>query len=185
MQLHIKMKNDSKAYKIALFALLGALALVLSLFENILIPDLPFLPAGAKPGLSNIVTMFTASFASFWGAAYITTVKALFALVTRGASAALMSFCGGILSSVVLCVSIKGVGKNLSFIGVGVLCAVFHNLGQLLCACFLLKNAALLNYGKYLLIFAIVSGSLTGVILNVLMPKTKGFVPKNIKEKIS
>lgn len=168
------MKNkESKAYRIALFGILAALALVLSLFENILLPDLPFLPAGAKPGLSNIITMFTASFAGFGGAIYITAVKVVFAFITRGVTAAAMSFCGGILSTAVLCLMIKFEGKNLSFIGIGIVCAVMHNLGQLACACVISGTVQLLNYGKYLLIFAIISGTLTGLILNVVMPYLK------------
>lgn len=168
------MKNkESKAYRIALFGILAALALVLSLFENILLPDLPFLPAGAKPGLSNIITMFTASFAGFGGAIYITAVKVIFAFITRGVTAAAMSFCGGILSTAVLCLMIKFEGKNLSFIGIGIVCAVMHNLGQLICACVISGTVQLLNYGKYLLIFAIISGTLTGLILNVVMPYLK------------
>lgn len=168
------MKNkESKAYRIALFGILAALALVLSLFENILLPDLPFLPAGAKPGLSNIITMFTASFAGFGGAIYITAVKVIFAFITRGVTAAAMSFCGGILSTAVLCLMIKFEGKNLSFIGIGIVCAVMHNLGQLACACVISGTVQLLNYGKYLLIFAIISGTLTGLILNVVMPYLK------------
>lgn len=157
--------------KVALYGILGALALVLSLFENVLIPDIPFLPAGAKPGLSNIVTMFTAYFCGAGGAFYITLLKAIFALITRGATAFFMSFCGGILSTAALCITVRFVGKHLSFIGIGVLCAVLHNFGQLICACFISGSALLLNYGKYLLIFALISGFLTGVILNLLLPK--------------
>lgn len=172
------MKNkESKAYRIALFGILAALALVLSLFENILLPDLPFLPAGAKPGLSNIITMFTASFSGFGGAIYITAVKVIFAFITRGVTAAAMSFCGGILSTAALCLMIKFEGKSLSFIGIGIVCAVMHNLGQLICACVISGTVQLLNYGKYLLIFAIISGTLTGLILNVVMPRVKAVVP--------
>ncbi len=161
-----------KAGTICLFGVLGALALVLGAFENALFPNVAFLPAGAKIGLSNVVTMFAASLSGFFGALYITLLKAGFAFVTRGAVAGLMSLCGGALSTAVLCFLIKREGKNLSFVGIGVLCAVFHNLGQLLCACFL-SGAAMLGYGKYLLFFAIVSGSLTGVLLNAVMPRLK------------
>lgn len=174
------MKNKNSGEKIALFGLLGALALILSLFENILLPPLPFLPAGAKPGLSNIVTMFTASFAGFGGAMYITALKVLFAFITRGASAAAMSFCGGVLSTAALCILIRYEGKSISFITIGIVCAVCHNAGQLLCACAISGTFGLSNYGKYLLVFALVSGALTGIILNLLMPKLKGAVQKHI-----
>ena len=48
-----------KAEHIALIGLLGALALVLGILENLL-PPLPGMPPGAKAGLSNLVTMFAA-----------------------------------------------------------------------------------------------------------------------------
>ncbi len=163
--------NDGSAPKIvSLFGILGALALVLSLFEGALFPELPFLPAGAKIGLSNIVTMFAASFSGLFGALYITALKALFAFITRGAVAGAMSLCGGVLSAFALCAALKFKNKGFSFVGIGVICAVFHNLGQLFCAC-VLSGAAMLGYGKYLLLFAIISGSLTGVVLNVVMPR--------------
>lgn len=146
---------------------------MLSLFESVLIPDLPFLPAGAKPGLSNIVTMFSAFFVSPLCAVYITAIKVLFAFITRGATAALMSFFGGFLSTAALCFLIKLEGKNLSFIGIGVLCAFFHNAGQLSAACLISGTFLLLNYGKYLVIFALISGFLTGIILNLLKAKSE------------
>lgn len=162
--------DGSTSKTVSFYGILGALALVLSLFEGILFPQLPFLPAGAKIGLSNIVTMFAASLSGLFGALYITALKALFAFITRGAVAGAMSLCGGVLSAFALCAALR-LGKNkLSFVGIGVICAVFHNFGQLLCACFL-SGAAMLGYGKYLLLFAIVSGSLTGVVLNVVMPR--------------
>ena len=162
--------NGSKAKTVSLYGILGALALVLCLFEGMLFPELPFLPAGAKLGLSNIVTMFAASLSGLFGALYITALKALFAFITRGAVAGAMSLCGGLLSAFALCAALRFSGQRLSFIGIGVICAVFHNLGQLLCAC-VLSGAAMLGYGKYLLLFAIVSGSLTGIVLNAVMPR--------------
>lgn len=131
------MDKFSKAKKAAFFGILGALALVLSFFESRLMPDIPFMPPGAKPGLSNVVTMLAASLFGAPGAFYITVLKGFFTLASRGASAALMSFSGGILSTTVLCILIRFEGKSLSFVGIGVLCAAAHNMGQLLQpACF-------------------------------------------------
>lgn len=49
----------SAAKKVAFCGLLGALAIVLTIFENML-PEIPLLPTGCRLGLSNIVTMFCA-----------------------------------------------------------------------------------------------------------------------------
>ncbi len=172
-----------KTKKLTLLSLLSALALVLGFAENMLLPDIPFLPVGAKPGLSNIVTMFTASLYGFSGAIYITLIKGLFALITRGVTAAVMSLCGGALSTAVMCLMIKKEGKSLSYIGIGVLSATMHNLGQLAAACFITGTASLLSYGKYLLLFGLVTGFVTGTVLELSLPKIKRVINQNLKEK--
>ena len=161
------MKNN----KVALLGIFGAVALVLSFLEGMLIPDIPFLPVGAKPGLSNIITMYIAGTMGFPGAIYITMLKALFALITRGATGAFMSFSGGLLSTVAVCLLIKYQGRIFSYLGLGIVGAVMHNLGQLVAACIVSGTFALMNYGKYLLIFALITGTVTGSVLLVLMPR--------------
>ena len=173
-----------KTNKIALLGIFGALALVLSFLEGMLIPDIPFLPVGAKPGLSNIITMYIAGTMGFPGALYITMLKALFALITRGATGAFMSFCGGILSTVAVCLLIKYQGRIFSYLGIGIVGAVMHNLGQLIAACIVSGTFALINYGKYLLIFALITGSVTGTVLLVLMPRLSKIGGLNYKNKI-
>ena len=83
-----------KTERIALIGLLGALALVLGILENLL-PPLPGMPPGAKAGLSNLVTMFAAGAIGLPAALFIAAIKGLFACLTRGVSAGLMSLCGG------------------------------------------------------------------------------------------
>ena len=160
-----------KTNKVALLGVFGAVALVLSFLEGMLIPDIPFLPVGAKPGLSNIITMYIAGTMGFPGAIYITMLKALFALITRGATGAFMSFSGGFLSTVAVCLLIKYQGRIFSYLGLGIVGAVMHNLGQLIAACIVSGTFALMNYGKYLLIFALITGTVTGSVLLVLMPR--------------
>ena len=160
-----------KTNKVALLGIFGAVALVLSFLEGMLIPDIPFLPVGAKPGLSNIITMYIAGTMGFPGAIYITMLKVLFALITRGATGAFMSFSGGLLSTVAVCLLIKYQGRIFSYLGLGIVGAVMHNLGQLVAACIVSGTFALMNYGKYLLIFALITGTVTGSVLLVLMPR--------------
>lgn len=167
------MKTRNPAQKAALLGVFGALALTLSFLENTLLPDLPLLPPGAKLGLSNIVTVFCGSLFGAPAAFALTALKALFAFVTRGATAGLMSFSGGLLSAAVLWALLKHIGKTVSYLGVGVACAAAHNLGQLLMSVCLTGSPALLSYGKYLLLFALLSGTLTGLMLCVLVPRLR------------
>lgn len=172
-----------KTNRVALLGIFGAVALVLSFLESMLVPDIPFLPVGAKPGLSNIITMYIAGTMGFPGAVYITMLKALFALITRGATGAFMSFSGGLLSTVAVCLLIKYQGRVFSYLGLGIVGAVMHNLGQLVAACIVSGTFALMNYGKYLLIFALITGTVTGSVLMVLMPRLEKISSNKYKNK--
>ncbi len=164
------MKTDKLVKKVALLGIMGSLALVLGFLESIFIPDIPFLPVGAKPGLSNVVTMYTVSVTGLGGGIYITLIKAAFALITRGATASAMSLCGGLLSTVTVWLLMKKKDRLFSFVGIGISGALMHNLGQLTVACLISGTAALFGYGKYLIIFALVTGAVTGGMLTFVMP---------------
>ncbi|MDD6462988.1 MAG: Gx transporter family protein [Clostridiaceae bacterium] len=163
-------KDKNLTRKIALTGIMCALALALSYLET-LIPAYPGFPPGAKPGLSNIVTMFMAGSSGTPYAFFITIIKGLFAGVTRGFTAMLMSLSGGILSTAAACL-LFGFAKNkLGYIGISIVCAVCHNIGQLAAACIISGTASLVvGYGPLLLIFAVVTGLLTGAILKAVMP---------------
>ena len=95
------------------------------------LPAVPLLPPGAKLGLSNIVTVLCGGLFGAPAAFAITALKALFALVTRGVTAGLMSLAGGLLSTIVLWALLKSVGKTVSYLGVGVLwVGVYHNMAK-------------------------------------------------------
>ena len=163
-------KDKNLTRKIALTGIMCALALALSYLET-LIPAYPGFPPGAKPGLSNIVTMFMAGSSGTPFAFFITIIKGLFAGVTRGFTAMLMSLSGGILSTAAACLLFRFAKNKLGYIGISIVCAVCHNIGQLAAACIISGTASLVvGYGPLLLIFAVVTGLLTGAILNAVIP---------------
>ncbi len=168
------MKNNSeKIKKTAMLGVLGALALVLSFAESMLMPQTSFLPLGTKPGLSNIVVMFATDTTGFFSGLYIVLLKAVFALVTRGGTAGLMSLSGGILSLAVIRLMLKINNKNVTLVGIGVLSSCAHNLGQVIVSCVLTGTPALMNYLPFLIIFGIGTGLVTGLVLQIVMPKIK------------
>ena len=167
------MKKENSTYRVAFLGINGALALVLGFLEHMLIPDRPFLPVGAKPGLSNIVTMYVTDSMGVGGGLCITFIKAAFALITRGATASAMSFCGGLLSTVAVAILLKHRDRLFSFVGIGIVGALMHNFGQLFVACLISGTPALFSYGKYLMIFALITGTVTGGMLTLVMPKVE------------
>lgn len=168
----MKVNIDKRTAKTALIGILTAQALAFSFLES-MIPPIPGLPPGAKPGFSNIITMFAAESISLPCALGITAAKALFAFITRGFSAALMSFCGGILSTFVMYFLLRTKKSPFGFSGIGIICACAHNLGQLIAAAFLMGTAATFGYAPVMLVFAVITGLVTGSIFKILLPVLK------------
>lgn len=142
-----------------------ALAIVISTLEEWL-PTLPV--PGAKPGLSNIVTMYALSSMGLPAALAVAVGKAVFALF-RGGTAFLMSLAGGLLSTLLMALCLRLLGNRVSYIGIGVAGAVAHNMGQLGMS-MLLLDTSLYYYAPWLLLMAAVAGTVTGLVLNLVMP---------------
>ncbi len=158
----------AKTYRIALTGLLGACAVALSYLESLL-PTAAFLPPGAKPGLSNLANMFAAEVLGPLPAFGIAFLKAGFAALTRGGTAGIMSLCGGIFSTAVMLLLFRK-DRKLGYVGIGVISAVCHNLGQLCVAAAMVGNLSVLAYLPALLLFGVVAGALTGLICRAVSP---------------
>ncbi len=154
--------------KLTHLSLLCALALAISGVE-MLIPPLPMLPPGAKPGFSNIVTMYAAGSLGIVPALGIALIKGIFAGVTRGFTAFLMSTCGGILSTLVMGCLLHIEKRPFSLTGVGIAGALAHNAAQLGVAA-VLTSSAVVAYAPFLLLFSLITGTVTGLILRAVLP---------------
>lgn len=173
-----------KTYKIALLGLLAATAIVLSYMESLL--PTAFLPPGAKPGFSNLANMFAASVLGLPSALTVSVLKACFAGLMRGGTSFFMSLSGGVVSTFVMWLLLKK-SKRLGSVGVGVLSAVSHNVGQLAVAAVLVGNRSVLGYAPVLLLCGLLAGTATGLIFRAVLPAlqkaTKSFISdKNGKE---
>ena len=161
--------DKKRTYRLALAAILCAQALALSFLEGLL-PPIPWLPPGAKPGLSNIIIMFAADSLGLPMALTIVLIKSGFAFLTRGASAALMSLAGGVLSALAMRLLLRYARQTFGLVGVSVICALCHNFGQLLAAAVLTGTRQVLYYAPMLALFGAATGVATGMILRVVLP---------------
>ena len=162
----LRNKSIPPTRRLTLTALLAALALVLSALEGML-PPLPGLPPGAKPGLSNLATMYAAGTLGLFPTLGIVLIKALFAGMTRGFTAMLMSAAGGLVSTTLTWLLLKK--RTHGTIGIGILGALSHNFAQLLTA-MAIVDTTMLAYLPWLCIFALCTGTLTGILLKLLWP---------------
>ena len=149
------------AKKTALGGMLVALAFVFSYIET-LIPVNLGIP-GAKLGLANLVAMVALYTLGAKEAFALSMVRILLTGFTFSSAAAMLySFAGGILSYIVMVLA-KKTGR-LSVTGVSVLGGIFHNVGQILVAMWVLDTATLIYYLPVLAVTGIVSGTVIGLL---------------------
>ena len=164
------------AGRIALWGMMAAVTVTLSLLEGLL-PPLPALPPGARVGLANIPVLLAGLLAGPLGALPLALLKALTALLSRGGMAALMSLSGGLLSALCVCGLFALPRRPLGLAGVSVAGAVCHDLGQLLCGRLIMGTPALWAYAPVMLLLALPAGVLTGTLLRLLLPAVRRFWP--------
>ena len=153
--------------RLALAALLTALALALNYTERMFpLPLLVPLP-GVKLGLANVVTLFALCYLGRSMAFTILGARIfLGALFAGNFSALLYSAMGGFLALIVMALVLHC--KRLSLYGVSILGAAAHNIGQIGAALIVLGNSAVIGYLPVLLVLSVASGSITGALSALL-----------------
>lgn len=165
-------KSIPKTKLLVLTSLMFAMALILSIVENAL-PPVPVPVPGVKLGLSNIAVMYALFFLEKKQAFAIATLKALFVVFTRGIIAGILSFCGGILSLVVMTLLMLVFKDRITYLVLSIFGAVFHNIGQLIAISLMYTNMYLVVYLPFLLMAGVIAGIATATLLRFIMPAFK------------
>lgn len=156
--------NNKKMVTISLFL---SMAIILSYIER-MIPT-PFLVAGAKLGLTNIITITTLVLLDKKSSFLIVVMRVtLVSLLFAGFSGFLYSITGGLLSYFGMTVMLKLNFKEVSLVGVSIIGAVLHSFGQVLVAMLIFSNANLLLYLPAVLLTSLVTGLFIGLVANHL-----------------
>ncbi len=157
------MQFRSKTQRLVLLGLLISMAIVLGYFERFI--PLPWNVPGMKLGLANIITL---------SAFYFFNKKSVFALVvirvimTSLLVGSMMSFfysmMGGLLSFLGMAVLHHWFSKSVSPIGISILGALLHNLGQLFVLAIVSQKVSIaISYAPLIMITAIATGIFVGV----------------------
>ena len=162
-----------KTKKIAYLGLLVALAFIFSYIET-LIPINIGVP-GAKLGLANLVIIVALYTIGEKNAFLLSMVRiVLVGFTFANLASMLYSLAGGILSFLAMCIA-KRSGK-LSTTGVSVVGGVFHNVGQILMAIWVVKTASLVYYLPVLIIAGLTSGVAIGILGAMVTKRVKKVV---------
>ena len=147
--------------KLALSAILAALAMILSYVEAMVPMPVPI--PGIKLGLANLVILLAIYRLGFKYALAINCIRIFVTgLLFTGVFGILYSLAGGLLSLLVMYLLYRtGI---FSMVGVSMAGGVAHNLGQLLTACLIMSNIRLMSYFAVLLFAGMGSGILMGIV---------------------
>ena len=155
-----KNKNTGRTKKIALGGILTALAMIFSYIESLISIPLPV--PGVKLGIANIAIISVLYLLGSGQALLVNLLRiTLTAVLFGNFNSFLFSMAGGMLSLLVMVILKKS--GHFSIVGVSVAGGVFHNVGQITAAVFLMDTTAIYYYLPVLLIFGIVTGIIIGL----------------------
>ena len=153
--------------KLTLTAILTAFALIAFVIEGAIPPLTPIY--GVKLGIANVFTLFALY---VLGARYGMTVMLLRIVLGNIFAGQLVSFIysltGGLLSFLLM-ILLKRFFPIKQMWVLSVLCAVTHNIGQLLAAILMLQSMAIAYYLPVLILSGIIAGAFTGICAQLVL----------------
>ena len=175
----ISSRASSRTVRLARNAAMLSLAMIFSFVEHLLPLPLP----GIKLGLANLVITALFYLASPLDAALVSFSRILLSALLFGSPVSFFfSLCGGGLAYLAMALCRPFHQRFFSFVGISVLSATGHHLGQIFAAVLLYGSGAILTYLPWLLLSGIVTGTLTGLLLNWLAPRWKKLQKRGLKE---
>lgn len=162
-------QKTNTAKSITFMSMMLTLLIVLSIIEGTF-PPFPYLPPGVKLGLANVVVMYVLIFLGNKKAFLLIIIKSLLIFITRGTTSGIISFFGSSFSILILILSIHLFKSKISYIMLSIIGSVFHNIGQIIAVSIILNNNYVFYYFPVLIISGVIMGSITGVLLNIIMP---------------
>ena len=166
---------------IALYGMFISVGLVLSYIESIIPITIPI--PGVKLGLANVLVLWVLYAMDTKSAIIINILRVLLCGFLFGNMYSIIfGLCGAALSLLVMIVLRKV--KIFTVVGVSIAGAVAHNTAQILVAMAVLQNARLVYYYPALLISAVVTGVVVGILCAILYKKIRILNQNELKSKI-
>ena len=162
-----------KTKKMVFLGLMVGYSLVLYILETYIPnPFMVFFP-GAKLGLTNIVTLIALLIFGLKETFIIVTVRVILSSIFAGPMTYLLFSIGGayIVSKI----------KGFSTIGISIVGAIGHNIGQLLVASVLMENLLVITYLPFMLVTSLVTGCFVGLVVRFCYPKMQKLTSPFIK----
>jgi len=155
--------------KIARRGLFTSLSLAIYILEGMLPVLLPV--PGLKLGLANIVSLYILYKYGFFEALEVLLARIVLGSIFAGQMISFFySLAGGILSLIVMALILKLTYKK-AVVLVSILGAIFHNVGQMLVAIYMLSLTGIIYYMPYLALASILTGAFNGMVVKLILRK--------------
>lgn len=167
-----------KTKKLAHMSLMIGYSLILYIIESYMPNPLIAIFPGAKLGIANIVTLTSLVLFGLKDTFIILSVRVLMSSIFAGPiSYLLFSITGSYLSLIFMYIALKI--NKFSIVGVSVIGAIGHNIGQLSVAGMIIKNSMIFGYLPYMLLASVITGLFVGIASKFMVGKLSS-IDKNV-----
>ena len=159
------MRSGKYIRQITTMGMLVALAMVLGFVET-LIPINLGIP-GMKLGLANIVVVIALFLFEVKTAVVVSILRIILIAMTFGNMSMMFYSIAGASLSLLSMIAISKI-KSFSLISVSIIGGIMHNVGQIICAAFVVRTNGVFTYLPVLMIAGLVSGALIGIVAGLI-----------------
>ena len=159
------MRSGKYIRQITTMGMLVALAMVLGFVET-LVPINLGIP-GMKLGLANIVVVIALFLFDVKTAVVVSILRIILIAMTFGNMSMMFYSIAGASLSLLSMIAISKI-KSFSLISVSIVGGIMHNVGQIICAAFVVRTNGVFTYLPVLMIAGLVSGALIGIVAGLI-----------------
>ncbi len=159
------MRSGKYIRQITTMGMLVALAMMLGFVET-LIPINLGIP-GMKLGLANIVVVIALFLFDVKTAVVVSILRIILIAMTFGNMSMMFYSIAGASLSLLSMIAVSKI-KSFSLISVSIIGGIMHNVGQIICAAFVVRTNGVFTYLPVLIIAGLVSGALIGIVAGLI-----------------
>ncbi|SCI20850.1 MULTISPECIES: Gx transporter family protein [unclassified Romboutsia] len=173
-----------KVKKMTFLSLMIGYSLILYIIEIYIPNPLIALFPGAKLGLTNIITLISLIILGVKDTLIIITIRVILSSIFSGPLSYLLFSIGGAYLSLISMYMLLKIG-GFSLIGISMIGAIGHNIGQLIVASVIVKNIFMIGYLPFMLITSLVTGCFVGIVAKCCLPKIGNICKNSLTKNIN
>lgn len=166
-----------KTKRLTFLSLMVGYSLILYIIESYIPNPLIALFPGAKLGLTNIITLTSLVIFGLKDTFIIITVRVILSSIFSGPLSYLLFSMGGAYLSLILMYIIYK-ANGFSIIGISIIGAIGHNIGQLIVASMIVENILTVGYLPFMLITSLITGFFVGIVSKYCIVIIRNIVKK-------